>query len=95
MSTIRDVYLTEFKTMPYKERLYYLLNNEVVITKPCISINPLYWCAIDLINAFKFCITLALYPIIFALAMNEARLLKARYEKEDRCSFFSKRKMIK
>lgn len=95
MSVIRDVYLTEFKLMPYKDRLYYLLNNELVIRLPKIEFNPLYWRLIDLVSVFKLLFTLLVYPFILLAAINEARLLKSRYESEDRCSFFSNRKMLK
>lgn len=94
---IRDVYLSEFQKMSYKQRFYYLWNNELNVRFPDININPLKWCLLD---AIKVCYVPVLYfifvPMLALICANEARRLKFRYvDSEDKnCTYISNAKVL-
>lgn len=93
----KDVYLREFEAMSYRQRFYYLWNNELSVRFPDININPLKWCLLDVL---KLCYVPVLYlvlvPMLTLLCANEARRLKFRYvdSKDKNCTYVRNAKML-
>lgn len=88
IKTTRDVYLTEFKNMTFRQRHYYILHNEINIDWEGfkISMNPLRWCLMDLLGVIYFPILiLIIYPLlIYPVSFLMAKSLEKRYvEGED------------
>ena len=99
IKTTRDVYLTEFQDMTFRQRHYYILHNELCIDwkQFAISKNPLRWCLLDLFNILYLpLLLLVLYPLlVYPISLFSARDLKTRYkDEEDKTWFKSDCKII-
>lgn len=100
MSVVRDVYISEFKDMSYKERLYYIVFNDLKLDFSGFKmpLNPLYWNTAHMLKIFIVfpVIFLIFYPfILLPIAAIEAANLKSRYKKEESGWFVSKVRVIK
>ena len=98
MPVIRDVYISEFKDMPFKERLYYVANNEFTIDwhQFNIGVNPLKWCALDLLKmVYLPILTLILIPILFPPTVVSRAISIKNRNNDDKGWFIRDRKMLR
>ncbi len=95
---IRDVYLYEYKSMTFKERLYIVRNNDYQSWLHGYYIaNPLDWSLRMMWSAWIKLVVAILWPVIYWPIMTfEARLLKTRYAaNNDKSWFHPDRKTLK
>lgn len=79
----RDVYLSEFKTWSFKQRLYYILKNKMTTNVGSLlpSSGFMHWCLMDLLNLVKLFIIIPFLwlTIGIPLALYLAHDLKTKY----------------
>ncbi|CAH9016677.1 putative TMhelix containing protein [Vibrio phage 382E49-1] len=90
----RDVYLTEYENMSFKERLYIVRKNDWKTGWDNYKIhNPLDWSPRKLWRAWIKLVVLCIWPIVYwPLVLLDAKRLKTRYINEkDKTWFHSDR----
>ena len=96
-ATKRDIYLSEFESFTFKQRIYYVWANQIEIGGFNINCNPLKICLLDLLKIIYLPVLfIILIPLlVFPFSIYEAHELKSRFaNNEDRTWFKSNQWII-